>query len=95
MGPDPVYQLNQRWNNYLTLMALQDTERVSLANTVYVQPRFDDPADTQIFDELSMRVSLDERFSLTLGLTVRYDSRPPRSVETYDVKLTQGFTVVL
>ena len=92
MGPDPLHMLNHRWSNYLTLMATQESHQLSFINALYVQPRLDNPADIQILNELTMQVQLAEHFSFTLGVSVHFDSRAPRSVSEFDVALKNGIT---
>lgn len=70
-----------RWSSYLSLRFLA-TDRLTLASTTYVQPRFDDPADLRILSDSSIDVSLVPRLSLKWGLSIRYDSQPPTACQS-------------
>lgn len=48
-----------------------------LVNTLYVQPRVDDPGDLRVLDEAAVVVKLADRVSLKLAAAVRVDTRPP------------------
>lgn len=48
-----------------------------LVNTLYVQPRVDDPRDLRVLDEAAVVVKLAERVSIKLAAAVRVDTRPP------------------
>jgi hypothetical protein len=50
---------------------------VQLFNTLYVQPRVDDPGDLRVLDEAALVVGLAEHVSLKLAASVRVDTRPP------------------
>lgn len=60
---------------------------VSLAQTVYVQPRLDEPSDVRVLGELSVTSKLTKRIALSDAFTVAYDRTPPEGVKTYDTQL--------
>ena len=66
---------------------------VSIAQTVYVQPRLDDPGDVRVLGELSLTTKLSKRFALTDGFTVAYDRTPPDGIRRYDTQLKVGLLV--
>lgn len=66
---------------------------VSIAQTLYVQPRLDEPGDVRIFGELSLTTKLSKRIALTDGFTVAYDRTPPDGIRRYDTQLTVGLVV--
>lgn len=65
-----------RSSTYLSLRFLA-TDRLILASTTYVQPRFDNFADVRVVSDSSLEVSLATRLALKLGVSIRHDSRPP------------------
>lgn len=92
-GPDPVSMVNHRFSNYVTLVAEAVEDTLNFVNMLYVQPRFDDFADMQILEQLTMVIRITDRFSFNSDLQVRHDSRAPRSLKKTDLRLSQGVTV--
>lgn len=78
-------------------MYLTGTEQlgagVSIAQTIYVQPRLDEPGDVRVLGELSVTTKLSKRIALTDGLTVAYDRTPPDGVRRRDTQLRIGLLV--
>jgi hypothetical protein len=66
-----------RWTTYVALSVKLIEDRLGLINTLYVQPRFDDFSDYRLFSDGSLTISANDLISLSIGLLVRYDSRPP------------------
>jgi hypothetical protein len=66
---------------------------VSVAQTVYVQPRLDDPGDVRVLGELSVTTKLASRIGLSNGFTVAYDRTPPDQIRRYDTQLKVGLLV--
>jgi hypothetical protein len=66
---------------------------VAIAQTVYVQPRLDDPGDVRVLGELSVTTKLSKRLALTDGFTVAYDRTPPDGIGRYDTQLKVGLLV--
>jgi hypothetical protein len=89
-GPDPVNVTNHRWANYTTLVATLSPDLLKFVNTVYVQPRWDAFSDIQILAESHLQISIKEHLAITTDLTIRYDSRPPRTVEPLDIRVGNG-----
>jgi hypothetical protein len=63
---------------------------VSISETVYVQPRIDEPSDVRVLGELSATVKLSRRFALTNEFTAAYDRTPPDGIRRYDTQLKVG-----
>jgi hypothetical protein len=63
-----------------------------LVNTVYAQPRWDAFSDIQVLAESHLQVVVAKNLLLTTDLSIRYDSRPPRTVEPLDVRVGNGLT---
>ena len=66
---------------------------VSIAQTVYVQPRLDDPDDLRVLGELSVTTKLSKRIALTDSFTIAYDRKPPDDIRRYDTQLKVGLLV--
>jgi len=90
--PHPRRTTNHRWTSYLTFTAKAD-ELLSFTNTIYVQPRFDDFSDYRVAEEAALTVTHGTGLSISLGLRIRFDSRPPTALERLDVSIftTLGF----
>ena len=66
---------------------------VSIVQTLYIQPRLDDPSDIRLLGELSVTSKLSKRIALTDGLVVAYDRTPPDGIRRYDTQLKLGLLV--
>lgn len=66
---------------------------VTLSNTVYVQPAFDDIGDIRVLDNLELSAALSTWLEITLSLEYRYDSEPPDDIKEYDLSLENGLAV--
>jgi len=86
-GPDPVNMTNVRWSSYVTLLIPIIPGHLSLIDTAYVQPRWDDFRDVQILEEARFQLKVTDHLSITTDLSVRFDSRAPRGVERTDVRV--------
>jgi hypothetical protein len=93
-GPDAVDVVNHRWNNYATLYITITPELLNLVSTVYAQPRWDAFSDIQVLAESHLQIKVRSNLLITTDLTIRYDSRPPRTVEPLDIRLGNGLTAL-
>ncbi|NKB24785.1 MAG: DUF481 domain-containing protein [Kiritimatiellae bacterium] len=59
-------------------------ENLSVANTLYFQPKVDDMADLRILNHLTMQVKMTASMSLTSGLDFLHESEPAFGVEETD-----------
>jgi hypothetical protein len=59
----------------------------AVIETVYVQPRLDDPGDVRVLGELALQSKLSTHFALKNSFTVAYDRTPPDGVKRYDTAL--------
>lgn len=55
--------------------------------TVYIQPRLDDPGDVRVLGELAVQSKLSSRVALKDSFNVAYDRTPPDGVKRYDTAL--------
>jgi hypothetical protein len=87
LGPDPVNMTNPRSSSYITLIVPLIRERLSLIATAYVQPRWDRWRDVQVLHEAKLQVKVTGHLSINTDLSVRFDSRPPVTVERTDTRI--------
>ena len=92
-GPDPVHMLNHRSTTYIASRLGLVPEKVMWINTIYLQPRLDDPADLQLLDESTLQAAVSKWLTLTMALRLRLDTRAPSTLAPLDIKWTTGFTV--
>lgn len=83
--------LAHRASTYLT-GAYELDDRVQLVNTVYAQPRLDDPSDVRLLDESELVVQLTEKLSLTTSFSMAYDRAPPAEIKRLDTALKTAIT---
>jgi len=84
--------LAHRMSSYLT-GAFDLGERLQAVETVYAQPRIDDPGDIRLLEELSFSVKASERIALTTAFSLAWDSRPPATIKGLDTALKSSLTV--
>ena len=60
---------------------------VAIVETVYAQPRLDDPGDLRLLGELAAQSRLSSRIALRNSFNVAYDRTPPDGVKRYDTAL--------
>lgn len=66
---------------------IRPREHVGMGQTLYVQPRVDDASDVRLLSETELLVALVGRVSLKLSASVMHDSRPPESVQAWQLAL--------
>jgi hypothetical protein len=59
----------------------------TIVETVYAQPRLDDPRDLRLLGELAVQTRLSSRLAIRNSLNVAYDRTPPDRVKRYDTAL--------
>jgi hypothetical protein len=69
------------------------SEKVAIVQTLYVQPRLDEPSDLRILGELAVQTKLTTHIALRNSFTVAYDASPPDLVETLDTALELALIV--
>lgn len=78
--------LSHRMSTYVTLETLV-SERLSLAVTMFAQPRLDEFGDVRVLCETSMLSKATKYLSMKLSLTSAFDARPPRGVAPLDTAM--------
>ena len=92
LGAHPETTSTVRWSNYVNAR-VRITEIVQFSGTVYVQPRVDDADDVRVLHQAALGVDITEHVRLTTEFDLRYDSRPPETVESLDLALRNGLKV--
>jgi len=93
---DPGEQTTaHRLSTYLTGAFALDEDKVTASETLYVQPRFDDPTDLRILSETALTTKLSERLTLTNRLVIAHDASPPDGIDKLDssLKVELGLTL--
>jgi len=67
--------------------------QVAISQTVYAQPRLDEPSDIRVLGELAVTSKLSKHIALTDAFTVAYDRSPPDQIKRFDSQLTIGLIV--
>ena len=81
-----------RWSSYINFSSnLSSNTRLSII--IYAQPDFEEFKDVRILSENLLSVKISRTFSLSLGFSLRYDSRPPDSVKDTDTNTKLGFAL--
>jgi hypothetical protein len=82
----------QRGSVYLT--GHEDlSASVTIVETIYAQPRLDDPGDLRVLGELAVQSKLSSRIALKDSFNVAYDRTPPDGVRRYDTALEVALLV--
>jgi Protein of unknown function, DUF481 len=68
-------------------------ENMSLVETLYVQPRVNRLSDLRLLNETLLVVEPNERFTLSTGIVITYDTAPPATVPRLDTQLRTGLGV--
>ncbi|APR77163.1 Putative outer membrane protein [Minicystis rosea] len=82
----------QRWSNYAAV-SVRVGARGRFADTLYVQPRFNDFSDLRLLNDASFALDIDKRFSAKISSQVRYNSTPPSRVKSTDVDTLTSLVV--
>jgi hypothetical protein len=73
-----------RWSNYAAI-ELRVGKRARFADTLYVQPRFDDFTDLRLLNDASFAIDIDKRFSAKISCQIHHNTMPPSRVKPTDV----------
>lgn len=63
---------------------------IQINNVVYYQPYMKDFTDFRLLNDFSLMFTLTKRLSFSSSLTVRFDSKPPSSLEDFDSAVNIG-----
>ena len=81
-----------RLSSYLT-GSLELGDDVTGTQTVYVQPRLDDPGDLLVLSESSVQSKLGARLSLVNSFVLAYDASPPETIAALATSLKVSVAV--
>jgi hypothetical protein len=81
-----------RWNNYASLDYTMDT-RISVATTLYVQPRWNDFGDFRVLEETAVVFKITTILAASITGDYHYDSRPPTGVVSTDLEIKNVLSV--
>ncbi len=79
-----------RWSNYF--ITNWSNKNAALVNSVYFQPVVNSFDDYRILDEFELQTVIKGDFSLSLSISLRYDSKPPDNVKSTDLGIFNGLT---
>jgi putative salt-induced outer membrane protein YdiY len=82
---------NHRLSSYL-MGGFKLNDQVALSESVYLQPRLDEPSDLRVLNETQLYVKLNDRFSFKTTLVLAHDSDPPDLLKDTDVVLQSGIS---
>jgi putative salt-induced outer membrane protein YdiY len=66
---------------------------VKLNNVIYYQPNVSNFRDYRILNDISLTTSLTGRIQLLTALTLRYDNKPPGTLQNLDSALSVGLNI--
>jgi hypothetical protein len=85
-------RLDHRFNNYSSLNLVPHPS-ITLSETVYYQPRFDDFGDYWLLSVFSAQFRVTELLSTNLDFTVRHESIVPPNVDETDTELLSSLAL--
>ena len=60
------------------------TEKISIFETLYLQPSFTEPDDYRVLNILGLKSDLSDKFSLSFTVETTHDSKPPQNITKTD-----------
>jgi len=85
-------QKNHRLSSYL-FFSFDVADNVQFLETVYFQPRLDEPEDLRLLSDSSLVLRLTKRLNLATSFSVSWDRAPPAGIEGLDTSLVQSASV--
>lgn len=83
---------NHRMSSYV-LVAANLNDKVTISETVYLQPRLDDFGDFRLLNEFGLTSKLTTKLSFRFSFVLARDSTPPASIEKLDTTLQTGISL--
>jgi len=90
---DAPTEVSHRSTSYLGIRSALREKSLLFQGIAYIQPTWKTPSDLRALFELEALVKLTEAFSLGNTLSVLYDTRPPTSVRSTDLRLTTSLKI--
>ncbi|MEQ8273701.1 MAG: DUF481 domain-containing protein [Deltaproteobacteria bacterium] len=83
-----------RWSNYLSLKLYMTDPDITIVNTLYVQPRFDEFSDYRFLSEGEISVAVvPDILAFVTSVSIMYDSRPAPTVKRLDTIISNSIRV--
>lgn len=82
----PEDRLNVRWSTYGTLKVNAPDQRISLVNTLYVQPTIDNFRDLRIYYEGRFTARVYRMLAISLSSTITHDTTPVPGIQKTDIR---------
>jgi len=90
--PHPDVTKYHRWTSYVSFRLLI-TKWLTIANTMYIQPRFRDFGDYRFLESFSLMFKVYKALSLQQVLDVAFDSRSPWHIYPWDTVMVTKLVV--
>jgi hypothetical protein len=68
-------------------------DRLDLSQTLYAQPRIDEPGDLRILSETQLTVKATEKVAFKTAFSLAYDSEPPATIAGLDTVLRSSISI--
>lgn len=91
--PHPGRLVNHRWSSYVGAVLQFAKGRISVQETLYVQPLWARPSDVRVLSDLGVIGKVTEVLSLGFNLEINYDSMPPQTIAPLDLSLRSAVTL--
>ena len=82
---------NHRYSTYLSLTATIPESNVTIVNTAYYQPLFDNFNDYRFLEQLKITIPITSRFNMFSLFDYFYDSITPRDRKQFSSRVSFGF----
>lgn len=90
-GDSGLWRLNHRLASYANYSWRLDPQ-LSLVETVFFQPRFDEPSDMRVFSQSALVVKLREKLALSVAILLLYNSWTPETIVKLDTSTVVSLT---
>ncbi len=95
INSNPDYSnYNTRLTSYLSFK-WKPAESLICAVTTYFQPKLNVMEDIKVYNETELAFYINKYLAFNFDLTLKYHSRPPASVKTYDLEISNGLKLFL
>lgn len=92
---DPAQDNTWHRSSNSVALRLAPDDRVSLSVSALFQPRFDRPGDYRLLQINALAFEVVDKLTASVGVTVRYDSVPPRGVKALDLAVKNAIGLKL
>lgn len=85
-------QSNHRLSSY-AVVSIGPNDKIKVGDTVYFQPRVDDPGDFRLLNELSLLSKISTHVAIKTAFVLAYDTSPPDKIKKLDTTLQTGISL--